>query len=120
MVSGPVRLPLCRCETHDPGMEIPAAKPWPSTIAESDAVIVRDDTPDGVRFVIGSRRQPQVACATYAEAEARVLAYAVQSQARAWYLDARGEFHLLGKGARPSSRPSIRVQPRLARSATIT
>ena len=75
---------------------------WPSTIAESDAVVVREETPDGPRFVVHSRREPQFMCRTYAEAEARILAYAAHARAHAWYANGRG-LQLLGGPARPES-----------------
>lgn len=80
---------------------------WPSSIGESDAVIVREETPDGLRFVVHSRREPQFTCPTYAEAEARTLAYAEHARAHAWYADGRG-FQLLGGSARPASSPTRR------------
>lgn len=74
---------------------------WPWTIADADAVIVREDTPDGLRFVVHSRRAPQFVCQTYAEAEARTLAYTEEARAHTWYANGRG-LHLV---ARTPSRP---------------
>lgn len=68
---------------------------WPSSIADGDAVIVKDDTPDGRRFVVYSRREPQFMCPTYAEAEAKVLAYAAHAHAHAWYANGRGGLEIL-------------------------
>jgi hypothetical protein len=80
---------------------------WPSTIADGDAVIVREETPDGLRFVVHSRRSPQFTCRTYAEAEARTLAYAEHARAYAWYADGRG-LQLVGGGDRPVPSPAHR------------
>lgn len=80
---------------------------WPSTIADRDAVIVREKTPDGLRFVVYSRREPQFTCPTYAEAEARTLAYAEHARAHAWYADGHG-VQLLGRSGGPVSSPTRR------------
>ena len=63
---------------------------WLATIAEGDAVIVREDRPDGLRFVVHDSRGPQFACRTYAEAEARALTYTEHARAHAWYAEGRG------------------------------
>ncbi|OFV90213.1 MAG: hypothetical protein A3G76_08050 [Acidobacteria bacterium RIFCSPLOWO2_12_FULL_65_11] len=60
---------------------------WPSTLTNGDAVIVREETRAGLRFVVHSRRGPQFTCRTYAEAEARTLAYAERARGHAWYSD---------------------------------
>ena len=79
---------------------------WPSTIAEGDAVIVRDEKPDGLRFVVHGSRGPQFVCRTYAEAEDRALSYAEHAGAHAWYTDVRG-LQLIGGGDRSVSSPTI-------------
>jgi len=58
---------------------------WPATIAHSDAVIVRENSAVGPRFVVYSRRAPLFTCLTLAEAEARTLVYAEQARAHVWY-----------------------------------
>jgi hypothetical protein len=63
---------------------------WPATIASSDIVIVREDGPGGMRFVAHRRHSRHLACRTYAEAEARTLAYAEQGGHNVWYASARG------------------------------
>ncbi len=73
---------------------------WPSTLADDDAAIAREETTDGVRFVVHSRRGPQFACRTYAEAETRAFAYAEHARAHVWYTDKRG-FQLVGGDDRP-------------------
>jgi hypothetical protein len=73
---------------------------WASSLPDGDAVIVREETTDGRRFVVHSRRGPQFACRTYGEAEARALAYAARAQTHAWYADGRG-LQLLDAGDRP-------------------
>jgi len=75
---------------------------WPSTVADNDAVIVREETPDRVCFVVHSRRNPQFTCPTYVEAEARALAYARHANAHAWYTNGSG-LQLLGSAASPVS-----------------
>lgn len=62
---------------------------WPSTLAESDALIVSNETFGRVRYVVYSCRGPQFVCRTYAEAEAHALAYAERAVAHAWYQDGR-------------------------------
>ena len=76
------------------------AMEWPSTLADGDALIVREETTDGPRFVVHSRRGPQLACRTYAEAETRAMAYAERAHAQAWYRDGGG-FQLISSGERP-------------------
>lgn len=73
---------------------------WPSALADGDALIVREETTEGPRFVVHSRRGPQVACRTYAEAETRAFAYAERAHAQAWYGEGRG-VQLLSRGERP-------------------
>ena len=80
---------------------------WPSTLADGDVVIVRDETTNGSRYVVHGRCGPQLACRTYAEAEARSLSYAEQSRARVWYADARG-LQLVGHHVRAASSPIVR------------
>jgi hypothetical protein len=80
---------------------------WPSTLADSDAVIVREETPDGLRFVVHSRRGPQFACRTYAEAEAQTFAYTERARGNAWYADERG-LQLIGDRDRAVSSPPRR------------
>jgi hypothetical protein len=80
---------------------------WPSTLADGDAVIIREETADGLQFVVHSRRGPQLACRTYAEAEARALAYAERARAHAWYADVRG-LQLIGNGDHAFSSPTRR------------
>jgi hypothetical protein len=63
---------------------------FPVTIGHADAVIVRENTADGPRFVVHSRRAPLFTCGTFAEAEARTLVYAAQARACVWYSSARG------------------------------
>jgi hypothetical protein len=81
---------------------------WPSTIADGDAVIVREETPDGLRFVVHSRREPQFTCPTYSEAEARTLAYAEHARAHVWYANGHSGFQLVGGSTRPASSPTHR------------
>jgi len=80
---------------------------WPSTVADDDAVIVREEMPDRVCFVVHSRRNPQFTCPTYVEAEARALAYARHANAHAWYTNGSG-LQLLGSAASPVSPPPPR------------
>lgn len=67
---------------------------WPSSLAESDALIVRDETADGPRFVVHSCRGPQLTYRTYVEAEASAIAHAERGRAHAWYREGCG-FHLV-------------------------
>jgi len=80
---------------------------WPLTVADGDAVIVREETTDGPRFVVHSRRGPQLACRTYAEAEARASAHAERTRSYAWYADGRG-FQRVGNRDRAVSSPTGR------------
>lgn len=92
---------------------------WPSTLAESDALIVREDTPDGLRFVVHSHREPQFMCPTYAEAEARTLAYATHARVHAWYADGRGGLQLLAASLPPvPSATRRRIAPAAGRLST--
>ena len=72
---------------------------WPSTVPDRDAIIVHEETMDGLRFVVHSRRGPQFLCPTYAEAEARAFSYAEHACVRVWYADVRG-LQLVGSFAR--------------------
>jgi hypothetical protein len=76
---------------------------WPWTVAHSDAVIVREDTPDGLRFVVHSRRARQFVCDTYAEAEARTLAYAEPARVHIWYANGRS-LRLVARPVVPCAR----------------
>jgi hypothetical protein len=73
---------------------------WPSTIANVDAVIVRENTAQGLRFVVHGHRTTLFTCLTLAEAEARTLAYAEQARATVWYASARG-LQLVGRPPMP-------------------
>jgi hypothetical protein len=63
---------------------------WPVTIAHADVVIVRENTAEGLQFVAHSRRARLFTCGTFAEAEARTLAYAEQARVHVWYAGDRG------------------------------
>jgi len=78
---------------------------WPSSLADGDALIVREDTPDGLWFVVYSRREPQFKCSTYREAETRTLAYAEHARVHVWYANGRSGLQLVGKLPRPASSP---------------
>ena len=79
---------------------------WPLTASARDAVITQDQTSLGLRFVVHGRLGLQVACRSYAEAEARALSYAEQASACVWYADERG-FQLVGSCVRaPVSPPA--------------
>jgi hypothetical protein len=80
---------------------------WPSTLADSDAVIVREETADGIQYVVHGRCGPQLMCRTYAEAEARAFDYAEHARAHAWYADGRG-LQLVGGNSRRLSSPTRR------------
>lgn len=71
-----------------PGRKVMPVK-WLSMLNDGDAVIAREETPNGPRFVVHSRGGPQFMCRTYAEAEARTLAYTGRAHADAWYADGR-------------------------------
>ena len=92
---------------------------WPGTVADADAVIVREDSPDGTRFVVHSRREPQFTCSTYREAESRTLAYAKRARAHAWYTDGNG-FQLLGDVGRPASVSFRRERDTRSRQRPVT
>lgn len=80
---------------------------WPSTLTNGDAVIVREETPAGLRFVVHSRRGPQFTCQTYAEAEGQTLAYAERARGNVWYTDGRG-FRLVDRRDRMIPSPAKR------------
>ena len=65
---------------------------WPSAAAVADAVIVRQDPSSASRFVVHGSDGAQLACATYAEAEAHAASYA--ARANVWYLE-RGRLQLV-------------------------
>jgi len=75
---------------------------WPLTIAQADAVIVRENTAEGPRFVVHSRRTTLFTCHTLAEAESRTLAYAEQACVHVWYASGRG-LQLVGRRPTPLS-----------------
>ena len=90
---------------------------WPSTLADGDAMIVREETTDGPRFVVHSRRAPQFACRTYTEAETRAVSYARRARTQVW--SKNGHDLRLVNGLAPEaisppppSRPSRRRQTR--------
>jgi hypothetical protein len=60
---------------------------WPSAAAPGDAVISRQDPSTGSRFVVRGNQGPQIACSTYAEAEARAASYARHAGANVWYME---------------------------------
>ena len=60
---------------------------WPSAASIRDAVIVRQDPSSGSQFVVHGSQGPQLACATYAEAEARAASYAEHARACVWYVE---------------------------------
>jgi len=82
------------------------AMEWPSPLADGDALVVRDESTDGLRFVVHTRRAPQLTCRTYAEAEARAIAYAERARAHVWYRDGRG-FQLISTTSVPMSPPTV-------------
>ena len=67
---------------------------WPSGAAVGDAVIVRQDPSSSPRFVVHGSHGAQVACASYAEAEAYAASYAERSRANVWYFE-RGRLQLV-------------------------
>lgn len=67
---------------------------WPSGAAPGDAVIFRDDPSWGSPFVVHVIRVRQLACATYAEAEAHAASYAERAGANVWYVE-RGRLQLV-------------------------
>ncbi len=74
---------------------------WPPTFGEGDIVIARQTTPDGVRFVIHSRRGPQVTCRTYDDAGMRARSHAELARVRAWRAEGR-RLYPLRRGPGPS------------------
>ncbi|HEU4996415.1 MAG TPA: hypothetical protein VFT29_16470 [Gemmatimonadaceae bacterium] len=67
---------------------------WPSGVAAGDAVILREDPSSGSPFVVHVSRVMQLACATYAEAEAHAASYAERAWANVWYVE-RGRLQLV-------------------------
>ena len=59
-----------------------------------DAVIVRRGPAAGSGFIVHASRDVQVACSTYAEAEARATSYAELARMSVWYVEA-GRFQLV-------------------------
>ena len=66
----------------------------PSSASPGDALIVIQDPPSAPRFVVRVGRGSQVACASYAEAEALAAAYAEPARANVWYVE-RGRLQLV-------------------------
>lgn len=60
---------------------------WPLSASTGDAVIVRQDPSTGSRFVVHGSHGAQIACSTYAEAEARAASYAEHARASVWYVE---------------------------------
>ena len=60
---------------------------WPSGASGGDAVIVRQEPSSGSRFVVHGSHGAQLACSTYAEAEAQAASYAEHARACVWYLE---------------------------------
>jgi hypothetical protein len=67
---------------------------WPSAAAPGDAVIVRQDPSTGSRFVVHGSLGAQIACSTYAEAEARAASYAEHARVSVWYVE-NGQLQLV-------------------------
>ena len=67
---------------------------WPSGAAVDDAVIVRQDPSSASRFVVHRSHGVQMACASYAEAEAYAASYAESARANVWYVE-RGRLQLV-------------------------
>ena len=67
---------------------------WPLAAAVGDAVIVRQDPLSVSRFVVHGSHGAQLACATYAEAEAHAASYAERARANVWYVE-RGRLQLV-------------------------
>ena len=67
---------------------------WAGGVVVGDAVIVRQDPSSGSRFVVHSSDGAQLACASYAEAEARAASYAARAGASVWYAE-RGRLQLV-------------------------
>ena len=78
---------------------------WPSAASIGDAVIVRQDPLSGSRFVVHGSHGAQLACSTYAEAEARAASYAEHARACVWYVEA-GQLQLVCSFVRVQSRTS--------------
>lgn len=94
-----------------PGRKVIPVK-WLSMLNDGDAVIAREETPNGPRFVVHSRGGPQFMCRTYAEAEARTLAYTGRAHADAWYADGR-RLQLVGTRHHtiaPATGPEVGIQ----------
>jgi hypothetical protein len=92
---------------------------WTAPLEVGDAVIVREDTSAGLRYVLHTQAGAQLACQTFVEAEACALEYARQARTHAWFSDA-GRLQLLAPhppGARagtpaPASRSRVRTSVR--------
>jgi mannose-6-phosphate isomerase-like protein (cupin superfamily) len=67
---------------------------WPSAALPGDAVMVRQDPSTGSRFVVRGNQGPQIACSTYAEAEALAVSYAEHARASVWYVE-KGQLQLV-------------------------
>jgi hypothetical protein len=67
---------------------------WPLGAAVGDAVIVRQDPSSASRFVVHGSHGPQLACASYAEAEKHAASYAEHVRANVWYVE-RGRLQLV-------------------------
>ena len=67
---------------------------WPSQAAVRDAVIVRQAPSSASPFVVHGSHGAQLACATYAEAEAQATSYAEHARANVWYFE-RGRLQLV-------------------------
>jgi hypothetical protein len=67
---------------------------WLSAVSAGDAVIVRQDPSAGTRYVVHGSHGPQIACSTYAEAEARAGSYAEHARASVWYVE-NGQLQLV-------------------------
>lgn len=63
---------------------------WPPTASDSDIVIFRDETTDGLRFVVHTQLGPQFSCRTFADAEERAFAFAGQPSSQVWFTDGFG------------------------------
>ncbi len=80
---------------------------WPSAASPGDAVIVRQDPSTGSRFVVHGSHGPQIACSTYAEAEARAGSYAEHARANVWYVE-DGQLRLVCSFVRGHARDGDR------------
>jgi mannose-6-phosphate isomerase-like protein (cupin superfamily) len=87
---------------------------WFSGASPGDAVIARQDPSTGSRFVVHGHDRVQIACSTYAEAEARAASYAEHARASVWYIE-HGRLqlvcsfvrvHLRDRGGRESPTPA--------------